>query len=144
MWVFLISILILSPFIGAVNLNISEILNPDSLAYKIFFDLRIPRVLFAFFSGVILALSGLLFQTLFRNALMTPYTLGISSGAVLGAGIAIEKDRDSALNYLESRIKEMGVALKETSAKKQEIMTSLEQGKKEMNRLVSASPTNKQ
>lgn len=62
----------------------------------------------------------------------------------LGAGIAIEKDRDSALNYLESRIKEMGVALKETSAKKQEIMTSLEQGKKEMNRLVSASPTNKQ
>jgi len=38
----------------------------------------------------VLALSGLLFQTLFRNALMTPYTLGISSGAVLGAGIAIK------------------------------------------------------
>lgn len=90
MWGLLIFILILSPFIGAVTLNISEIFNPDSLTSKIFFDLRIPRVLFAFFAGVILALSGLLFQTLFRNALMTPYTLGISSGAVLGAGIAIK------------------------------------------------------
>lgn len=90
MWIIGITVLTLSPFIGAVNLDISEILNPNSLTSKIFFDLRVPRVLFAFFAGSILALSGLLFQTLFRNALMTPYTLGISSGAVLGAGIAIK------------------------------------------------------
>ena len=89
-WFSLLGIVLTSPFIGAVNLELSEILNPESLANKIFFDLRIPRVLFAFFAGVILSLSGLLFQTLFRNALMTPYTLGISSGAVLGAGIAIK------------------------------------------------------
>jgi iron complex transport system permease protein len=82
--------MLLSPFVGAVSLEISEILNVDSLTHTIFFDLRIPRVLFAFFAGLTLALSGLLFQTLFRNALMTPYTLGISSGAVLGAGIAIK------------------------------------------------------
>ena len=62
----------------------------------------------------------------------------------LGAGIAMEKDRDSALNYLESKIKEMEVALRETSAKKQEIMASLEQGKQEMNRLVQASQKTKQ
>jgi len=90
MWIVLIGILILSPFIGAVNLEINDIFKPNSLAYQIFFELRIPRVLFAFFAGSILALSGLLFQTLFRNSLMTPYTLGISSGAVLGAGIAIK------------------------------------------------------
>ena len=89
-WILLLIITISSPFIGAVNLDISEILNADSLASQIFFELRVPRVLFAFFAGTILALSGLLFQTLFRNALMTPYTLGISSGAVLGAGIAIK------------------------------------------------------
>ena len=89
-WISLLAVLVLSPFIGAVNLNISEVFNPESLSYKIFFELRMPRVLFAFFAGSILALSGLLFQTLFRNALMTPYTLGISSGAVLGAGIAIK------------------------------------------------------
>lgn len=89
-WILLLISLAISPFIGAVSLNISEILELDSLSSQIFFDLRTPRVLFAFFAGVILSLSGLLFQTLFRNALMTPYTLGISSGAVLGAGIAIK------------------------------------------------------
>lgn len=89
-WVLLLAILVVSPFVGAVTLDISEIFNTDSLTYKVFFELRLPRVLFAFLAGVILSLSGLLFQTLFRNALMTPYTLGISSGAVLGAGIAIK------------------------------------------------------
>ena len=89
-WCILLAVLILSPFVGAVTLNISDILNSQTLSSQIFFDLRLPRVLFAFFAGVILSLSGLLFQTLFRNALMTPYTLGISSGAVLGAGIAIK------------------------------------------------------
>lgn len=89
-WFLLFSILIISPFFGAVNLNLNEILQNNTLTSDIFFNLRLPRVLFAFFAGSILALSGLLFQTLFRNALMTPYTLGISSGAVLGVGIAIK------------------------------------------------------
>ena len=62
----------------------------------------------------------------------------------LGAGAAVEKDKDSAINYLESRIKEMEVALKETSARKQEIASSLEQGKQEMNNLVQASRNEKQ
>ncbi len=89
-WFLLFSILIASPFIGAVDLNINEVFTQGTLHNSIFIDLRVPRVLFAFAAGSILALSGLLFQTLFRNALMTPYTLGISSGAVLGAGIAIK------------------------------------------------------
>lgn len=90
LWTLLIGIFILSPFIGSAELTINDILTKGHLSSLIFFDLRVPRVLFAFFAGAILALSGLLFQTLFRNALMTPYTLGISSGAVLGAGIAIK------------------------------------------------------
>ena len=90
LWAALLSIFALSPFIGAVTLELNAILDTSSLANTIFFELRLPRVLFAFSAGVVLALSGLLFQTLFRNALMTPYTLGISSGAVLGAGIAIK------------------------------------------------------
>lgn len=89
-WFLLIFVFILSPFVGAVELEIGEIFDFSALASSIFFELRVPRVLFAFFAGAILALSGLLFQTLFRNALMTPYTLGISSGAVLGAGVAIK------------------------------------------------------
>ncbi len=89
-WLILFLVLIASPFLGAVDLNISEVFQNGTLQHSIFFDLRVPRVLFAFFAGTILALSGLLFQTIFRNALMTPYTLGISSGAVLGAGVAIK------------------------------------------------------
>lgn len=90
LWITLSTLFVLSPFIGAVQLQLNDIFIADSLTHKILTELRIPRVLFAFFAGSILALSGLLFQTLFRNPLMTPYTLGISSGAVLGAGIAIK------------------------------------------------------
>lgn len=89
-WIFLVAVLIISPFTGSAELDINNILTSNHLSSLIFFELRAPRVLFAFFAGIVLALSGLLFQTLFRNALMTPYTLGISSGAVLGAGIAIK------------------------------------------------------
>jgi len=89
-WISLVLISIFSAFFGAVDINLHDLSNPDSLGYKIFFFIRLPRVVFAFFAGAILALGGLLFQTLFRNSLMTPYTLGISSGAVLGAGIAIK------------------------------------------------------
>ncbi len=96
-WTLLITVLLVSPFMGAVDLNISDIVQSDSLAAQIFYDIRLPRVIFTFFAGLILALSGLLFQTLFRNPLMTPYTLGISSGATLGAGIAIKLGLSSVL-----------------------------------------------
>ena len=90
LWLVLVVLFFISPFMGAVDLSLEQILKHNSMNATIFYDLRLPRVLFAFFAGTILSLSGLLFQTLFRNALMTPYTLGISSGAVLGAGIAIK------------------------------------------------------
>jgi len=89
-WSLLSLILLISPFLGAVNLDFSDIFHTGSLSAQIFYELRLPRVIFTFCAGITLALSGLLFQTIFRNPLMTPYTLGISSGATLGAGIAIK------------------------------------------------------
>jgi prefoldin alpha subunit len=62
----------------------------------------------------------------------------------LGAGVAIEKDNDSAINFLESRLKEMEVALKDTSAQKQQVMQNLEMGKQEINRLMQQSQSPKQ
>ncbi len=56
----------------------------------------------------------------------------------VGAGVAIEKDKDSAINFLESRIKEIEVALNETAAQKQEVALKLEQGKAEMNRIAQS------
>ncbi len=86
----LLSALMIAPFIGVATLNISDIFTSDTLSHQIFFELRLPRILMAFMAGATLALAGLLFQSLFRNVLMTPYTLGVSSGAILGAGIGIK------------------------------------------------------
>ena len=48
-----------------------------------------PRVVLAFFAGSILALGGLIFQSLFKNPMSTPYTLGVASGSTLGVAFAI-------------------------------------------------------
>jgi prefoldin alpha subunit len=57
----------------------------------------------------------------------------------LGAGAAIEKDKDAAINFIESRIKEMEVALNDIIVQKQQVMANLEQGKQEVNRLIQAA-----
>ena len=51
--------------------------------------LRVTRTLLGLFGGAALALAGSLFQAMLRDALATPYTLGVSTGASLGAVIAI-------------------------------------------------------
>ena len=61
----------------------------------------------------------------------------------VGAGIAIEKDRNSTINFLESRLKEMQVALQEINVQKQQASASLEQGKQQMNQLMAASRSKK-
>ena len=61
----------------------------------------------------------------------------------IGAGIAIEKDKDSAINFLELRLKEMQVALQETSNQKQQISANLEQGKQQMEQMLAASRSKK-
>ena len=61
----------------------------------------------------------------------------------IGAGIAVEKDKDSAINFLELRLKEMQVALQETSNQKQQISANLEQGKQQMEQMLAASRSKK-
>ena len=62
----------------------------------------------------------------------------------LGAGVAIEKDKNSTINFIEARIKEMEVALSDTSTQKQHVIANLEQGKQEMNRLIQTSRSKNQ
>lgn len=57
---------------------------PD-VAERIIWEIRLPRVLLAFFVGASLSLAGAAFQGLLRNPLADPYTIGVSSGASLGA-----------------------------------------------------------
>ena len=61
----------------------------------------------------------------------------------IGAGIAIEKDQNYAINFLESRLKEFQVALQDISGQKQQVSASLEQGKQQMNQLLAASRSKK-
>ena len=61
----------------------------------------------------------------------------------IGAGIAVEKDFPSAINYLEARIKEVEVALQDTVAKKQDAAGRLEQGKAQINQLMQSVSTPK-
>ncbi len=96
-WLFFILVTIIAPFVGSVDLHVNNIINFKGFEAQIFYDIRLPRVVYTFFAGSILGITGLVFQTLFRNALMTPYTLGISSGATLGAGIAIKLGLSSML-----------------------------------------------
>lgn len=53
----------------------------------IVFKLRLPRVLLAFLTGMAMAMSGTVTQSVLHNPLASPYTLGVSSGASLGAAI---------------------------------------------------------
>ncbi len=59
----------------------------QAVAPMIFWEIRVPRVLGAFLAGAGLATCGLVFQSMFRNVLATPFTLGVSSGAAFGASL---------------------------------------------------------
>ena len=84
-----IVIILISPFFGQIDISISNIMDNSKMDYKIFWDIRLPRTILAFCAGAILALSGLVFQSVFRNPMGTPFTLGVASGATLFTAIAI-------------------------------------------------------
>ncbi len=84
--------LVVAPFFGTESVPFRALWGgaADPISNAILWDFRIPRVLMAFVAGTALAASGMAFQAMFRNPLATPFTLGISSGASLGAVLAIQ------------------------------------------------------
>ncbi|MDR1099220.1 MAG: iron ABC transporter permease [Treponema sp.] len=61
----------------------------DPKTVPIVWELRFPRALLAFMAGGALSLSGAVFQSVLKNQLASPYILGVSSGASLGAALII-------------------------------------------------------
>jgi iron complex transport system permease protein len=61
----------------------------ENLSWDQMLALRLPRVILAFGVGAGLSIAGLVMQSLFSNPLSEPYTLGVSSGAALGAVIGM-------------------------------------------------------
>ena len=90
---FLITISI-TPLIGSVQIDLGNAFSRD-LAFNdnvdanILFLARIPRIILAALTGAALSVAGAILQSLLRNDLAAPFTLGVSSGAALGAVIAI-------------------------------------------------------
>ena len=64
---------------------------------SIVLNLRLPRTIIASLTGIALSLSGLLYQETFQNKLVSPDLLGVSSGAGVGAALAILLGLSSAL-----------------------------------------------
>jgi len=86
-------VLLFSPGIGSQTIApwqaVGDALTQhNTLESQIFWQIRLPRALFAFIAGAGLAVSGMTFQALFRNPLATPYTLGIASGASFASVLA--------------------------------------------------------
>jgi ABC-type Fe3+-siderophore transport system permease subunit len=86
---FLAAMLITMPLIGSTHVEFRRVLAGLSPDHEIFFEARLSRVLLAALAGGSLALAGVIFQALLRDSLATPFTLGVSSGAALGAVLAI-------------------------------------------------------
>ncbi|MBP2144253.1 iron complex transport system permease protein [Methanococcus voltae] len=90
----LIIISIYSICTGEYQLSIMDIINSifgnGSVASDlVIWNIRIPRVLAATVAGVSLAVSGAVMQCVLRNPLASPYTMGVSHGAMFGACVAI-------------------------------------------------------
>jgi iron complex transport system permease protein len=83
--------------VGAVRLTPAEVVaalfspasSPDGVPVTIVRELRLPRALLAALAGAALGAAGAAYQGLFRNPLADPFVVGASSGAALGATLAI-------------------------------------------------------
>lgn len=89
-----VSALLFSVAVGAADLSVAEVAaallgHGTAVTHTIVTELRLPRALLALLAGGGLALSGAVFQALLRNPLADPYVLGVSSGAALGAVLAL-------------------------------------------------------
>ncbi|MGL5414563.1 MAG: FecCD family ABC transporter permease [Clostridium sp.] len=69
------------------NIPLPESINAQDVA--IIWVIRLPRVILAFIVGAILSVSGAVTQSILKNPLASPYTIGVSAGASLGVGLYI-------------------------------------------------------
>lgn len=91
---FLLAASFVSLITGSAGIPVSRIISillkgKEGVEYSILIDIRLPRIILGFAVGGSLSLAGVILQSMFRNPLVEPYTLGISGGAALGASLCI-------------------------------------------------------
>lgn len=94
-----------SLFVGTAEIKISDLTDilfrgKRGMVYNIIWNIRLPAVLTALFSGMGLALSGAVMQSILKNPLASPFTLGISHAAAFGAAFAIVIINPAELDFL--------------------------------------------
>ena len=82
-------LLLLAAMAGSCMLGAVDFTWDEMLHSPIFWQLRLPRVIMSVLVGAVLSVCGAAYQSIFRNPLTDPYVLGVSSGASLGAAVAI-------------------------------------------------------
>ncbi|HSQ87823.1 iron ABC transporter permease [Romboutsia sp.] len=104
---FTVIVFLLSVSIGSVNIGLENVIkifvggNIENSTYKpIVMNIRLPRALATVIGGACLAISGLLLQIFFRNPIVEPYVLGVSSGATLFVGIVVLGGYTFGLKYV--------------------------------------------
>lgn len=100
---FAISVPLAAPWLGVETISPLGVLQGrvTHMELEILWQLRLPRILLAWCAGATFGLCGMVFQALFRNPLAEPSLLGVSSGAALGAAVAIHIGAGAgALSYL--------------------------------------------
>ncbi|HMR82652.1 MAG TPA: iron ABC transporter permease [Niabella sp.] len=103
----LVIFLILGMITGSGIISVADLGNiftgkGSELQEKILFSIRLPRLFAAVLSGLALAVSGTIMQSVLRNALGSPFTLGMSNAAAFGASLAIMMP--SIVNFVPSGI----------------------------------------
>jgi len=86
--------MVVAPLVGSTRIDLRRVFDfsipfADNTDAQIFFVARLPRTLAGACVGALFAAAGVVFQGLLRNPLATPFTLGVSTGAALGAVFAI-------------------------------------------------------
>ena len=89
-----IAAIVLAPLVGSTRISLARAFDRsipfgDNVDAQIFFVARLPRVLSGALVGAAFAAAGVVFQALLRNPLATPFTLGVSAGASLGAMLVL-------------------------------------------------------
>ena len=93
--IILVAAFVISIGVGKYPISTSDMVDillnrpVDSLTRDVFYTLRLSRTIMALIAGIGLSVSGSVYQTIFKNPLATPDIIGVSSGANLGAAIAI-------------------------------------------------------
>jgi iron complex transport system permease protein len=91
MTISMLIVMLVAANFGAMPLSVRTLLHAplSDMAWQIWINIRLPRVLLAVLLGMALAVSGAVMQGLFRNPLADPGLLGISSGAGLAVALSI-------------------------------------------------------